>query len=146
MSYPQGMGSIPAKTVRRAQAACPKGTLAMRLRDELGTWYTEEQFAALSPVEGHPASAPWRLALVTVLQYSENLTDRQAANAVRERIDWKYRPLRFCLSQTWMAEITSASFQQASYGYFSGPGIQAARTGPALLQNSVRISREAPST
>ena len=88
--YPQGMGSIPAETVRIAQAACPKGTLAMRLRDELGTLYTDEQFAALYPVEGQPAYAPWRLALVTVLQYSENLTDRQAANAVRERIDWKY--------------------------------------------------------
>lgn len=88
--YPQGIGSIPAETVRIAQAACPKGTLAMRLRDELGTLYTDEQFAALYPVEGQPAYAPWRLALVTVLQYSENLTDRQAANAVRERIDWKY--------------------------------------------------------
>src|SRR5260370_2985002 len=88
--YPQAIGSIPAETVRIAQAACPKGTLAMRLRDALGAWYTDEQFAALYPVEGHPAYAPWRLAVVTVLQYSENLTDRQAANAVRERIDWKY--------------------------------------------------------
>ncbi|HEX4203032.1 MAG TPA: transposase [Ktedonobacteraceae bacterium] len=56
--------------------------------------YTDEQFAALYPVEGQPAYAPWRLAVVTVLQYSENLTDRQAANAVRERIDWKSHGLR----------------------------------------------------
>ncbi len=88
--YPQELGTIPAETVRVARAACPKGTLAMRLRDALGELYQDEHFTALYPVEGQPAYAPWRLALVTVLQYAENLTDRQAANAVRERIDWKY--------------------------------------------------------
>jgi transposase len=88
--YPQEIGSIPEETRRIAQAACPKGTLAMRLRDVLGELYTDEQFAMLYPVEGQPAYAPWRLAVVTVLQFTENLTDRQAANAVRERIDWKY--------------------------------------------------------
>jgi transposase len=88
--YPQAMGSIPEETVRIARAACPKGTLAMRLRDALGELYQDEQFVGLYPVEGQPGYAPWRLAVVTVLQYTENLTDRQAANAVRERIDWKY--------------------------------------------------------
>lgn len=88
--YPQELGTIPEETARVAHAACPKGTLAMRLRDALGELYQDEQFAALYPVEGQPAYAPWRLAVVTVLQYAENLTDRQAANAVRERIDWKY--------------------------------------------------------
>ena len=88
--YPRELGSIPEETARVARAACPKGTLAMRLRDALGELYEDEQFAALYPVEGQPAYAPWRLAVVTVLQYTENLTDRQAANAVRERIDWKY--------------------------------------------------------
>jgi transposase len=88
--YPQELGSIPEETARIARAACPKGTLAMRLRDALAGLYEDEQFAALYPVEGQPAYAPWRLAIVTVLQYTENLTDRQAANAVRERIDWKY--------------------------------------------------------
>src|SRR6266699_4464755 len=88
--YPQGIGPIPEETRRIARAACPKGTLAMRLRDALGELYTDEQFAGLYPEEGQPAYAPWRLAVVTVLQYVENLTDRQAANAVRERIDWKY--------------------------------------------------------
>ncbi len=88
--YQQALGSIPEETVRVARAACPKGTLAMRLRDGLGAVYQDEQFAKLYPVEGQPAYAPWRLAVVTVLQYVENLSDRQAANAVRERLDWKY--------------------------------------------------------
>ncbi len=88
--YPQEIGAIPEETRRIAQRACPKGTLAMRLRDALGELYQDEQFIGLYPVEGQPAYAPWRLAVVTVLQYTENLTDRQASNAVRERIDWKY--------------------------------------------------------
>ena len=88
--YPQALGSIPEETIRVAHAACPKGTLAMRLRDALGELYQDEYFAGLYPVEGQPAYAPWRLALVIVLQYVEGLTDRQAADAVRERIDWKY--------------------------------------------------------
>lgn len=88
--YAQELGSIPEETARVARAACPKGTLAMRLRDELGELYQDEHFVSLYPVEGQPAYEPWRLAIVTVLQYAEGLTDRQAANAVRERIDWKY--------------------------------------------------------
>src|SRR6266498_761335 len=86
----RAIGSIPEETVRIARAACPKGTLAMRLRDTLAELYQDEQFAALYPVEGQPVYARWRLAIVTVLQYVEGLTDRQAADAVRERIDWKY--------------------------------------------------------
>src|SRR5438270_10992022 len=62
----------------------------MRLRDELGELYQDEHFVSLYPIEGQPAYQAWRLAVVTVLQYAEGLTDRQAANAVRERIDWKY--------------------------------------------------------
>jgi transposase len=88
--YPLAIGPIPAETVRVARAACPQGSLAMRLRDVLGELYEDQHFAALYPVEGQPAYAPWRLAVVTILQYAEGLTDRQAADAVRERIDWKY--------------------------------------------------------
>jgi transposase len=88
--YPHAIGSIPAETARIARAANPKGTLAMWLRDELGAIYTDEEFADVYPERGQPALSPWRLALVTLLQYVEDLTDRQAAEAVRERIDWKY--------------------------------------------------------
>jgi len=62
----------------------------MHMRDVLGSMSTDEDFADLFPKEGQPAEAPWRLAVVTVLQFLENLSDRQAADAVRGRIDWKY--------------------------------------------------------
>ena len=62
----------------------------MQLRDAFGTLFNDEDFAALFPSTGQPALAPWRLALVSIFQFLENLTDRQAANAVRGRVDWKY--------------------------------------------------------
>src|SRR5262249_28313754 len=65
-------------------------TVYLALRDELGTLFADEDFTALYPTRGQPAEAPWRLALVTVFQFIENLSDRQAADAVRARIDWKY--------------------------------------------------------
>jgi transposase len=81
---------IPEATRRVARAAFPKGTLAMCLADKLGAIYRDEQFAALFPVRGQPALSPTRLALVAVLQFVEGLSDREAADAVRGRIDWKY--------------------------------------------------------
>jgi transposase len=72
-----------------ARAAFPDGTTAMRVRDELGTIYRDEAFVALFSSRGRPAEAPWRLALVSVLQFGEGLPDRKAADAVRGRIDWK---------------------------------------------------------
>ena len=81
---------IPAETVRVAHAAFPKGTLCMQMRDTLGPLYEDGQFAALFSSTGQPAEAPARLALVLVLQFAEGLSDRQAADAVRGRIDWKY--------------------------------------------------------
>ncbi|UYQ61828.1 IS1182 family transposase [Streptomyces peucetius] len=87
---PEEPGDVPAETVRVARAAFPKGSLAIRLRDELGVLFTDEQFAGLFPARGKPAVSPGRLALVSVLQFAEGLPDRQAALAVRARIDWKY--------------------------------------------------------
>ena len=76
--------------MRVARRAFPKGSVAIRLRDEFGSLYQDQDFQALFPTQGQPGLAPWRLALVTVLQFLENLSDRQAAEAVRARIDWKY--------------------------------------------------------
>jgi transposase len=87
---PQEPEPIPAATRRLMEKACPKGTLATRLRDALGPIYHDEAFADLFPKRGRPAEAPWRLALVLVLQVMEHLTDRQAAQAVCLRLDWKY--------------------------------------------------------
>jgi transposase len=81
---------IPVETARVARAAFRKGNLYLRLRDELGNLYADEQFADLFARRGQPAEAPWRLALVCVFQFLEDLSDRQAADAVRSRIDWKY--------------------------------------------------------
>ena len=82
---------IPAETIRVAQAAFPNGNVYLKMRDELGVLYQDEQFKDLfCSSSGQPAQSPAHLALVTVMQQMESMTDRQAAEAVRSRIDWKY--------------------------------------------------------
>lgn len=81
---------VPEETARIAHAAFPKGNLYLAMRDELGVAFCDADFAKLFPRRGQPAFAPWRLALITVMQFLENLSDRQAAEAVRSRLDWKY--------------------------------------------------------
>jgi transposase len=87
---PDPITPIPEETIRIARAAFPKGNMFMWMRDELGAMFTDEQLADLFSERGQPAWFPWRLALVTIMQFVENLTDRQTADAVRGRIDWKY--------------------------------------------------------
>src|ERR1051326_8897219 len=86
---PEPIGPIPPETIHVAKAAFPKSSLFMKMRDELGSLYRDERFADLFPHDGQPVLAPWRLALVTIMQFVEELPDRQAADAVRSRIDWK---------------------------------------------------------
>jgi transposase len=88
--HPHSVEPVPEETARVAKAAFPKGTTYMTMRDELGAIFEDEDFAHLFPRRGQPAMAPWRLALVTIMQFAEGLSDRQAADAVRARIDWKY--------------------------------------------------------
>ena len=105
-SYP-----IPEETQRIARAAFPKGNLYMRMRDELGEIYQDANFAELFPGRGQRAKSPGRLAWVTVMQYSEGLSERQAAEAVRARIDWKY---------VLGLELTDAGFDYSVLSEFRG--------------------------
>ena len=81
---------VPEETARVARAAFPNGNTYMRMRDRFGALFSDDTFAALFPTRGQPAEAPARLALVTIMQFAEGLSDCQAAMAVRARIDWKY--------------------------------------------------------
>src|SRR6266700_3771961 len=87
---PSGLEPIPDETRALMQRLSPKGTMVSQLRDALGPIYSDEGFVHLFPTRGRAAAAPWWLALVTVLQAIEGLTDRQAAEYVRARIDWLY--------------------------------------------------------
>lgn len=87
---PEWVGEPPDETARIAHAAFPKGNLYLHIRDQLGVVYEDSTFVSLFSLTGQPAIAAWRLAWVTIMQFAEGLTDRQAADAVRSRIDWKY--------------------------------------------------------
>ena len=87
---PQAIPPIPAETARVARVALPRSNTYLTMRDQLGTLYEDHVFAALFSERGRPAEAPWQIALVCVFQFLEGLSDPQAAEAVRTRIDWKY--------------------------------------------------------
>jgi transposase len=81
---------IPEETVRLTQIILPKGNIYTRMRDRLGTGFTDEQFKPLFARVGQPGYSPWRLAMVSIIQYMEDLSDRQVAEGIPVRIDWKY--------------------------------------------------------
>ena len=88
---PEPLPPIPDATAAAVRAAFPKGNLYVELRAEFGTLNDDRLLADLYPPQGRPVEvAPWRLALVMVMQDIEGLTDRQAADAVRRCMDWKY--------------------------------------------------------
>ena len=90
MLIPDWDFEIPELTRQVAKAAFPKGNILITVRDELGPFFEDKAFLEIYPAIGQPTISPARLALVTILQYIENLGDRAAADAVRSRIDWKY--------------------------------------------------------
>jgi transposase len=91
---PRSDAEVPELTVRVARAANPKGTTAMWVRDRLEGLWSDEDFVGWYPRDGRPAWSPAQMATVCVLQFLDNLSDRQAAEAVRCRIDYKYALVR----------------------------------------------------
>jgi transposase len=87
--HPRASYHIPTETAQVATACLPQGHPYLRLSDALGPLFQDHDFAALFPTRGQPAAASGRLALISPLQFAENLSDRQAAHAVRSRIDWE---------------------------------------------------------
>jgi transposase len=81
---------VAEETARVAKLAFLEGNCYLTLRDHIGTLYSDPDFTTLFSGWEQTAIAPWRLALMCILQFIEDLTDRQAAAAVQSRIDWKY--------------------------------------------------------
>lgn len=116
-----------------ARAAFPKGNVYMTMRDELGLWYKDSAFADLFPSNrGRPAESPGRLALITIMQFAEGLSDRQAAEAVRSRIDWKY-----ALGLT----LTDAGFHHSVLGEYRQRLLQGGAE-EQLLEEMLRYLKE----
>ncbi|WP_329283599.1 transposase [Streptomyces sp. NBC_01451] len=109
---PVGLPEIPKQTVVVARAAFAKGSLPIRVRDRLAEVFVDEPFTEASGVWGAPGLLPGVLSLVTVLQFAEDLTDRQAAAMAVRAIDWKY---------ALGAELTDTGFD-ARCCAGSGPG------------------------
>lgn len=107
--HPQSCYVIPAETAKVARAIFAKGNLCITMADRLSSFLCDQDFSGLFSSQGQPGASPLRLALVTILQYVEGLTDRQAADAVRSRIDWKYL---LCL------ELTDAGFDHTVLSEF----------------------------
>jgi hypothetical protein len=84
------VSEVPSLTAQVARASNPAGTTAIWVRDRLDGLWCDEDFAGLVPRDGRPGLSPAQLATVCVLQFLLGLSDRQAAEAVRCRIDFKY--------------------------------------------------------
>lgn len=87
---PRQLAPVPEETARIARAVFPKGNLYMRIRDELTSTLEDPTFMHVFGAHTQLAQAPWRLVFVTLFQFAEHFSDRQATDAIRARIDWKY--------------------------------------------------------
>ena len=123
---------VPEDTARIARAAFRRGNPHMLLHDRLGTVFDDAGFADLYPVLGQPGYAPWRLALVTLMQFREWLSDRQAADAVRGRIDCKY---------VLALDLADAGFDHSNLCEFRARLLQHEATG-WLLSRVLDVARE----
>jgi transposase len=121
--HPRDLWIIPSETARIARAAMPKGNVYMMMYEQLGQLYVDRDFQSLFPAEcGQSAISPAKLALITIMQFAEGLSDRQTAEAVRTRIDWKY---------ALGLELTDAGFDYSVLSEF--------RDSEALLRSADRL-------
>lgn len=88
--HPHPIPEIPEETVRVAREILPQGNVSLQMRDAFGVFSSDEDCRDVFPAGGQPAEAPWCLAMGTLMQFAEGRTDRQAADAVRTRIDGTY--------------------------------------------------------
>ncbi len=129
--HPQSNDTIPAETVRVAKSAFPKGNPYLTIRDELGALFRDDQFAALFGRLGRPVESPGMLALASVVQFAENLSDRQMAEAVRSRIDLKY---------LFGLELDDAGFDYSLLSDFRGWWVrEAGEALPSLLDRLLAV-------
>ena len=119
---PKGLPKVPAQTAAVARAAFPQGSLAIRVRDRLAEVFADEPFADAFGVRGAPGLSPGVLSLVTVLQFAEDLTDRQAAAMAVRAIDWKY---------ALGAELTDTGFDRRQQGQRSPCQVDRSRSSLA---------------
>src|SRR5437667_10904662 len=89
---PHPWPEVPASTAKIARRAFRKGPVAIRARDVPGAWYQDEAFRALYGARGATGFSPAQLAMVMVLQFTEDLADRRAADGVPGRRAWAYCP------------------------------------------------------
>src|SRR5258706_7050169 len=129
---PHGLEPIPEETRQLVQRVCRKGTMVTQLRDGLGPIYSDEHFAHMCAKRRRAAEAAWRLALVTVLQAIEGLSDRQAAEYVRTRIDWRYA-LALPLDETGFDHSILTDFRQR---------LLAGQAQDLILEPTLQHSRE----
>jgi transposase len=129
---PRPWPEVPESTARAAKAAFPRGNLAIRIRDELGQVYADERFASAFAVRGKPAISPGQLMMAVVLQFTENLSDRQAADAVRDRLSWKY---------ALGLELDDPGFDASVLSEFRGRLVEHELTGAALDLLLERLGR-----
>ena len=89
--HPQEKWQIPAETKRVAHAIFKNDNIYLKIADELGQLYEDKEWLELYRHDcGQRGISPSRLALITIFQFLEGLTDRQTVEAVKARIDWKY--------------------------------------------------------
>ena len=124
---------VPDGTARIARAAFRRGNPYLLLRDRLGAVFADAGFADLYPALGQPAYAPWRLALVSLMRFREGLSGRQAADAVRGRIDWKH---------LLALELADAGFDRSVLCGFRGRLLEHGAT-ERLLARVLETAREA---